>query len=71
MCVSDPPGAQEGSGFCQQVGVVVSKQARVVEEVVVGKETVQHEETIRDTVRRTDVEIEEVEGDATTRKANS
>jgi hypothetical protein len=23
MCVSDPPGAQEGSGFCQQVAVVV------------------------------------------------
>jgi hypothetical protein len=23
MCVSDPPGSQEGSGFCQQVAVVV------------------------------------------------
>ena len=40
--------------------VVASKQARVVEEVVVGKETVEHQETIRDTVRRTDVEVEEI-----------
>src|SRR5512139_3065361 len=23
MCVSDPPGSQEGSGFCEQVAVVV------------------------------------------------
>lgn len=37
---------------------VVSKEARVVEEVVVGKEATQHEETVRDTVRRTDVEVE-------------
>lgn len=37
---------------------VVSKSARVVEEIVVGKETTQHEETVHDTVRRTDVEIE-------------
>lgn len=39
---------------------VVAKQARVVEEVVVGKDVVEREETIRDTVRRTDVEVEEV-----------
>ncbi|QQE89502.1 YsnF/AvaK domain-containing protein [Azotobacter chroococcum] len=37
---------------------VVSKTARVVEEVMVGKETTQHEETVHDTVRRTDVDIE-------------
>ncbi len=37
---------------------VVQKQARVVEEVVVGKEVEEHTETVRDTVRRTDVEIE-------------
>lgn len=44
---------------------VVSKTARVVEEVMVGKETTQHEETVRDTVRRTDVDIER---DSDTRK---
>jgi uncharacterized protein (TIGR02271 family) len=41
---------------------VVSKEARVVEEVVVGKKTTEHEETVRDTVRRTDVEIEQTGG---------
>jgi uncharacterized protein (TIGR02271 family) len=38
---------------------VVQKQARVVEEVVVGKEATQRTETVRDTVRRSDVEVEE------------
>ena len=37
---------------------VVSKQARVVEEVVVGKETTERTETIRDSVRRTDVDVQ-------------
>lgn len=39
---------------------VVSKQARVVEEVVVGKEATERTETIKDTVRRTDVEVEQI-----------
>jgi len=38
---------------------VVSKQARVVEEVVVSKEAQEHTETIRDTVRRQDVHVHE------------
>jgi len=58
---------------------VVSKQARVVEEVSVGKQVSEREETIRDTVRRTDVEVEETGGNVTqetddninTRKATS
>jgi uncharacterized protein (TIGR02271 family) len=37
---------------------VVSKEARVVEEVVVDKEMTERTETIRDTLRRTDVDIE-------------
>ncbi|MBE2271683.1 MAG: DUF2382 domain-containing protein, partial [Anaerolinea sp.] len=37
---------------------IVSKQARIVEEVVVGKEVDEHTETVRDTVRRTDVEVD-------------
>lgn len=37
---------------------VVSKTARVVEEVVVGKEASDHLETVQDTVRRKDVEVE-------------
>ena len=39
---------------------MVSKEARVVEEVVVGKEVNERTETVRDTVRRTDVEVEQV-----------
>jgi len=42
---------------------VVAKQARVVEEVVVGKETSQRTETIQDTVRHTDVNVEQLERD--------
>jgi uncharacterized protein (TIGR02271 family) len=38
---------------------VVSKDARVVEEVVIGKTAEQRTETVRDTVRRADVEVEE------------
>ena len=41
---------------------VVGKQARVVEEVTVGKETTEHSETVRDTVRGTEVEVERLEG---------
>jgi uncharacterized protein (TIGR02271 family) len=39
---------------------VVSKDARVVEEVVVSKDVREREETVRDTARRTDVEVEQV-----------
>jgi len=45
---------------------VASKEARVVEEVVVGKKTTERTETVRDTVRRTDVDVEQLEADATT-----
>jgi uncharacterized protein (TIGR02271 family) len=56
---------------------VVSKQARVVEEVSVGKQVSEREETIRDTVRRTDVDVEETgvtqntDENINTRKATS
>jgi uncharacterized protein (TIGR02271 family) len=41
---------------------VVSKEARVVEEVVVRKEAEQRTETVSDTVRRTEVDIEDERG---------
>jgi uncharacterized protein (TIGR02271 family) len=41
---------------------VVSKEARVVEEVVVGKNITEHTETVRDTVKRTDVDVDETTG---------
>lgn len=43
---------------------VVSKQARVVEEVVVDKTVAEKAEIIRDTVRRTDVQVERVDAPA-------
>ncbi len=39
---------------------VIAKDARVVEEVVVGKTETDRVETVRDTVRRTDVEVEDI-----------
>jgi uncharacterized protein (TIGR02271 family) len=45
---------------------VVAKTARVVEEVVVSKDVTERVETIRDTVRRDEVEIEKIAGGKTT-----
>jgi uncharacterized protein (TIGR02271 family) len=42
---------------------IVDKEARVVEEVVVGKEASHRTETISDSVRRTDVDVEESTND--------
>jgi stress response protein YsnF len=54
---------------------VVNKRARVVEEVQVDKQVEEHAETVRDTVRKTDVRVEEKdtapmasEGDVKTRR---
>lgn len=44
---------------------VIGKTARVVEEVRVGKEVSERTETIQDTVRRTDVEVEQLGAQAT------
>ena len=51
---------QERTIEVQEVGeeAVVSKQARVVEEVSVGKEQTSRTETVRDTVRKTEVEVD-------------
>ncbi|HEV2564753.1 MAG TPA: YsnF/AvaK domain-containing protein [Microvirga sp.] len=46
---------------------VVSKEARVVEEVVVRKEADQRTETISDTVRKTEVEVEDERGNTVSR----
>jgi uncharacterized protein (TIGR02271 family) len=40
--------------------VEISKQARVVGEVTVGKRVEERQETVKDTVRRTEVEVEEI-----------
>jgi uncharacterized protein (TIGR02271 family) len=43
---------------------VIAKQARVVEEVRVGKEVSERTETVRDTVRHTEVDVEQTPGAA-------
>ncbi len=45
---------------------VVAKTARVTEEIGLRKETTDRVETVRDTVRREDVEIEQIPGEAVT-----
>ena len=50
---------------------VVSKTARVVEEVSVGKEKSQRTETVSDTVRRKDVEVERTDGKGQRKRAAS
>ncbi|MDQ2753586.1 MAG: PRC and DUF2382 domain-containing protein [Bacteroidota bacterium] len=49
---------------------VVSKEARVVEEVIISKEVNERNETVRDTVRKTEVDVENIEGsnNSTTKK---
>lgn len=47
---------------------VVGKTARVVEEVLVGKESTSHTEVIHDSVRKTEVEVEQIPGATTTTK---
>lgn len=51
--------------------VVVDKSARVVEEVSVGKTATQRKETVRDTLRRTDVDVESRQGELTKAAASS
>ena len=45
---------------------VVAKEARVVEEVSLGKQVTEREETIHDTVRNTEVDVEQIPGKTTT-----
>jgi uncharacterized protein (TIGR02271 family) len=59
---ADVAAAKEGTIEVTETDeeVVARKQARVVEEIVVHKDVDEHTETVRDTVRRTEVEVEPV-----------
>lgn len=63
---ADVPAFQEKSFEMRETAeeAVVNKSARVVEEVVIGKEVTSHEEHIKDTLRRTEVEVEQLSGTA-------
>ncbi|HVK94705.1 MAG TPA: YsnF/AvaK domain-containing protein [Noviherbaspirillum sp.] len=66
---ADLAAFKEGSVEMREMGEepVVSKTARVVEEVVVGKNVTQETANIDDTVRRTDVEVEQLGAGTQTR----
>ncbi len=49
---------------------VISKEARVVEEVVIGKNVTEHTETVSDTVKRTEVEVDETTRDSRNNQSN-
>ncbi len=49
---------------------VISKKARIVEEVVIFKEITEHTETVRDSVKRTSVEISEIDTDDADNRRN-
>ena len=49
---------------------VVAKEARVVEEVSLGKQVTEREETIRETVRNTEVDVEQIPGKTNTTGTN-
>jgi uncharacterized protein (TIGR02271 family) len=59
---------QEGSIEIRETEeqAMVAKRARVVEEVEVGKESTERTETIRDTVRRSEVDVEDLPASRTT-----
>jgi len=59
---ADLAAFQEKSIELRETGeeVVVQKTARVVEEVVIGKEVTQTQQQVSDTVRRTEVEVEQL-----------
>jgi uncharacterized protein (TIGR02271 family) len=63
---ADVAAAKEGTLEVTETDeeAVVRKQARVVEEVVVSKDVQEQTETVRDTVRRTEVEVEPVGAEA-------
>lgn len=71
--VGNAPNAfQEGTIEVTEMAEVpvVSKEARVIEEVVVGKDVTEHQETVRDTVKRTEVDVDEINRDNTTSRQN-
>jgi uncharacterized protein (TIGR02271 family) len=70
---ADFRGSEEGGIELTETAeeAVVSKQARVVEEVKVGKDVSERTQTVRDTVRRTEVDVEDLAPENTTRATTS
>ncbi len=49
---------------------VITKKARIVEEVIISKQTTAREEIVRDSVKQTDVQIEEISADGAGNRRN-
>jgi uncharacterized protein (TIGR02271 family) len=77
--VDQPISAADATAFKEQSielretaeEAVVQKSARVVEEVLVGKEVSQREQQISDTVRHTEVQVENLPGDTSLRTSGA
>lgn len=73
---SPPEGAtdifQEGSFEIKTQAEIpiISKTARIVEEVVISKKMTEHTENVRDSVKRTDVRVEEIRADDAENRRN-
>lgn len=65
VAAADSAAFREGAVEVHAQGqeAVVSKNARVVEEVVIAKTQSEREQTVRDTVKRTDVDVENFDAD--------
>ncbi len=65
---ADVANLQQGSFEVRERAeqAIVDKQARVVEEVVINKQVEDRTETVQDTVRRTDVDVQQLQGDVRT-----
>ena len=68
---ADLAAFKEGSIEVREMSeeAVVSKTARVTGEVEIGKTATEREETVRDTVRKTKVEVEQIDGGKVSGKA--
>ena len=64
IAAGDAAAFQEGKIEVREMAeeAVIAKEARVVEEVVVGKQVTDRTQVVQDTVRRTDVEVESLPG---------
>jgi uncharacterized protein (TIGR02271 family) len=64
---------KEGTIELTEMGeeVVVAKQARVVEELTVGKDVTERTQKVQDTVRHTEVDVEEIPGEASRKAAST
>jgi stress response protein YsnF len=72
VSAADLDAFKEGTIELTETGeeVVVAKQARVVEEVTIGKDVSERTQTVKDSVRHTEVDVEKLPGDEKRKSAS-